>query len=67
MGHSIRNERYRYSMWSDGKEGEELYDYDRDPREMKNLATDKSLESLKNNMKSQLTTIIRQRGWKGVA
>jgi len=67
MGHSLRNERYRYSMWNDGKEGEELYDYDRDPREMKNLATDKSLESLKNNMKSQLTTIIRQRGWKGMA
>jgi iduronate 2-sulfatase len=38
MGYSIRNERYRYSMWDDAKEGEELYDYSNDPREMKNLA-----------------------------
>ena len=38
MGYSIRNERYRYSMWDDAKEGEEFYDYRNDPREMKNLA-----------------------------
>ncbi|MDZ7640012.1 MAG: sulfatase [Bryobacterales bacterium] len=38
MGYSIRNERYRYSMWDDAKEGEEFYDYSTDPREMKNLA-----------------------------
>jgi hypothetical protein len=25
-------------MWDDAKEGEELYDYSNDPREMKNLA-----------------------------
>lgn len=37
-GYSIRNERYRYSVWDDGKEGEEFYDYRTDPREMKNLA-----------------------------
>ncbi len=37
-GHSIRNERYRYSMWDDGREGEEFYDYATDPREMRNLA-----------------------------
>ncbi|MCL4783020.1 MAG: sulfatase [Bryobacterales bacterium] len=38
MGYSIRNERYRYSMWDDAREGEEFYDYRNDPREMKNLA-----------------------------
>lgn len=38
MGYSIRDERYRYSMWDDGNEGEEFYDYQTDPREMKNLA-----------------------------
>ena len=38
FGYSLRNERYRYSMWDDGQEGEEFYDYSTDPREMKNLA-----------------------------
>ncbi|MFN7935839.1 MAG: sulfatase [Bryobacteraceae bacterium] len=67
MGHSLRNERYRYSMWNEGAEGEELYDYDRDPREMKNLVTEPAMQDLKNKMKTQLAGIIRQRGWKGKA
>lgn len=31
----MRTERYRYTMWDNGKEGEELYDYTTDPRELK--------------------------------
>lgn len=38
MGYSIRDERYRYTMWNNGAEGEEFYDYQTDPREYKNIA-----------------------------
>ncbi len=39
-GRSIRTERWRYSEWSGGKEGVELYDHDTDPGELNNLAKD---------------------------
>ncbi len=35
MGRSIRTERWRYSVWEDGKGAEELYDHDKDPYELK--------------------------------
>jgi uncharacterized sulfatase len=40
MGYSVRDERYRYTVWDDGNKGVQLYDYDRDPGETKNLAND---------------------------
>ncbi len=40
MGRSIRTERYRYTEWDGGKRGIQLYDYDTDPDELKNLASD---------------------------
>jgi uncharacterized sulfatase len=42
MGYSIRNERYRYTEWDEGRKGAELYDYDRDPQEQQNLANEAS-------------------------
>ena len=40
MGYSVRTERYRYTEWDEGRKGEELYDYERDPHELHNLAVD---------------------------
>ncbi|HUR54071.1 MAG TPA: sulfatase [Gemmataceae bacterium] len=40
MGRSVRNERYRYTEWDGGKKGVQLFDYDTDPGELKNLAED---------------------------
>ncbi|MBA2112871.1 sulfatase [Bremerella alba] len=40
MGCSIRTDRYRYTEWSDGKYGVELYDHHTDPNEFHNLAQD---------------------------
>jgi uncharacterized sulfatase len=41
MGYSVRTARWRYTQWSkDGKDGEELYDHDKDPGEITNLAND---------------------------
>ena len=39
-GYTIRNERYRYTEWNQGKDGMQLYDHDADPKELKNLAND---------------------------
>ena len=39
-GHSVRTERWRYTEWDYGRRGAELYDHERDPRELKNLAAD---------------------------
>ncbi|MGH9838652.1 MAG: sulfatase [Blastocatellia bacterium] len=40
MGYSVRTERWRYTEWDGGKQGAELYDETRDPREVHNLAHD---------------------------
>ena len=37
-GYSIRNERYRYTEWLEGRAGRELYDHANDPEEVTNLA-----------------------------
>lgn len=62
MGYSIRTERYRYTMWRDGAEGEELYDYETDPRELKNHASNPEMKELKARLKAQLEQILKQRG-----
>jgi hypothetical protein len=48
-------------MWQDGELGEELYDYELDPRELRNLATDEKHSALKSRLKSQLKEIVRAR------
>jgi iduronate 2-sulfatase len=40
QGRSVRTERYRYIEWDFGREGAQLYDYQNDPQEEKNLAND---------------------------
>jgi uncharacterized sulfatase len=37
-GYSIRTERWRYTEWMRGEAGRELYDHDKDPDEIHNLA-----------------------------
>ena len=39
-GYSIRTRNLRYTEWADGAAGHELYDYDADPTEQKNLVLD---------------------------
>jgi len=54
MGRSVRNERYRYTEWDEGKQGVQLYDYDNDPGELKNLADDPAYAAVVKEMKTLL-------------
>ncbi|MGH9721777.1 MAG: sulfatase/phosphatase domain-containing protein, partial [Bryobacteraceae bacterium] len=62
FGYSLRTERYRYTMWDAGREGEELYDYETDPREMKNLAKEDKSKDLKTRLRARIDTILKGRG-----
>ncbi len=56
-GYSIRTERYRYTHWGDGVAGEELYDYEVDPKEFVNRSN-----SYKHmTVRSQLKSILQDR------
>lgn len=61
MGYSLRTERHRYTTWADGATGEELYDYDHDPRELQNLASDARQSKLKAKLHERLTAIVQAR------
>jgi iduronate 2-sulfatase len=54
MGYSVRTERYRYTLWDDGRGGEQLFDYTTDPDELKNLADDPTQQKLKTELKATL-------------
>jgi uncharacterized sulfatase len=60
-GYSMRTERHRYSQWNGGSLGEELYDYQKDPRELRNLATDPQVSGLKASMHQRLNEILALR------
>jgi hypothetical protein len=61
QGYSIRSERYRYTVWSGGETGEELYDYNADPHEWHNLARDPAMQQIKSGLAQKMQTILRQR------
>jgi arylsulfatase A-like enzyme len=39
-GYSVRTDRWRYTAWDEGRQGEQLYDMQADPAETTNLAAD---------------------------
>jgi uncharacterized sulfatase len=54
MGRSIRTDRYRYTEWDDGKKGVQLYDYETDPGELKNLANDPTSTKIVADLQGRL-------------
>jgi uncharacterized sulfatase len=54
QGYSVRTERYRYTEWEDGKLGVQLFDYEKDPQELKNLANDPEFAETVKHMKGLL-------------
>jgi iduronate 2-sulfatase len=53
-GYTVRTERYRYTEWNGGKNGVELYDYEVDPAEEKNLAAEPKYADTVATMKKLL-------------
>ena len=53
-GYSIRTARWRYTLWDDGRRGEQLFDLESDPREAKNLAADSAQASLVKDLKQRV-------------
>jgi uncharacterized sulfatase len=56
MGYSVRSERYRFTAWDGGKKGVQLFDYETDPAELKNLAADPAHADLVKRMQRLLPT-----------
>lgn len=54
IGRSIRNERWRYTEWDEGRRGNELFDHDNDPHEMHNLAEDPAQREILAQLQQQL-------------
>jgi len=61
MGRSVRTERFRYTEWG-GPAIAELYDHDRDPHELHNLASDPEQRPTIAELRRVLA-----RGWRDVA
>lgn len=59
MGYTIRTDRYRYTEWSRGREGVELYDYQEDPFEYINLAGDESHVTIQKDLAARLNEKLR--------
>jgi iduronate 2-sulfatase len=54
QGYSIRTDRYRFTSWNGGKQGEQLYDLQDDPQETTNLIADKQHEKLVGDLRARL-------------
>jgi uncharacterized sulfatase len=52
LGTSVRTTRYRYTEWDGGKKGFQLFDYQTDPDELKNLAADPTMADVVKEMKA---------------
>jgi len=50
-GSTVKNSKWRYSEWDEGREGRELYDQLRDPIEYNNLAEDPEYAEVVKEMK----------------
>jgi len=62
MGYTIRTDRYRYTEWSRGAEGVELYDYETDPLEFRNLAGEDSHAAVQKRMAGLLEQKLQSIG-----
>jgi iduronate 2-sulfatase len=60
FGYSLRTARWRYTEWGDaGKHGAELYDHDRDPGELTNLADRPEHAATRRELAAKLASAVR--------
>ncbi len=53
-GFAIRTDRWRYTLWDDGRQGEQLYDMQGDPDETRNLAADPRFAGTVSELKQRI-------------
>ncbi|MCL7752987.1 sulfatase [Polaribacter sp. Z022] len=58
QNYSVRSKRYRYILYTSGKE--ELYDHKKDPHEWTNLAKNKKYSKIKKDMRSKMMDLLNQ-------
>lgn len=58
-GYSIRTARWRYTLWDDGRKGEQLYDMQADPGETTNLAADPRHAETVSKLKTQVQSYAK--------
>jgi uncharacterized sulfatase len=58
-GYSLRTERYRYTEWEGGRRGVQLYEYETDPKEEKNLAADPKFADTVAELKKLLADTLK--------
>jgi uncharacterized sulfatase len=51
LGRSVRDERWRYTEWDEGRRGAALFDHDNDPHEQRNLVAVKEHQSTVERMR----------------
>ena len=59
IGHSVRNERFRYIEWDEGRGGQQLYDYENDPDELHNLAAKPAQADRVARLKARLAAHLK--------
>ena len=61
-GYSIRTARWRYTLWDEGRQGEQLYDMQADPGETTNLAADPRHAETVAQLKAELQNYAKSGG-----
>jgi arylsulfatase A-like enzyme len=57
LGKSVRTERWHYAEWDEGRAGAMLFDHNKDPHELKNLAQDPAYAKTVQEMKRLLVRL----------
>ena len=59
-GRMIRMNQYKYNLYSKGERNEQLFDLEKDPGEMQNLASEPSMQEVKESLRTELVKWMKE-------
>ncbi|MEO6785251.1 MAG: sulfatase [Chthoniobacteraceae bacterium] len=59
LGYTLRTSRWRFTEWDEGRQGRELYDHDKDPKEQTNLADDPAHATTVTELSTKLREAVK--------